>query len=74
MSQFLRNTDNAVFFTEIICERDPQVKQFDEAKRNEIPGLIKRGTFKIVLREEIGDNPNIIASRFVLAIKKYGTD
>ena len=74
MSQFLRDTGSAIFFTEIICERDPRAKNFTEAKRKEIEGLIKRGTFKIVLREEIGEHPNIIPSRFVLAIKKDGSD
>ena len=43
---------------------------FDDAKRQEILGLIERGTFRITLTEEITDEPpNILPCRFVLAIK-----
>ena len=44
---------------------------FDDAKRKEILGLIEKVTFKITLTEELGENepPNILPSRFVLAIK-----
>ena len=58
------------FFTKVISPKDQRTGQFDEAKRKELEGLIKRGTFKLVLREEIGPNPNIIPSRFVLTFKR----
>ena len=41
----------------------------DDAKKKEILGLVERGTFKLVLEEEAGPNPNLIPSRYVLAIK-----
>ena len=58
------------FFTEVISLIDPRTGQFDEAKWKELEGIIKRGTFKQVLREEIGPNPNIVPSRIVLTIKR----
>lgn len=58
-----------ILYTEIIKPGDPRENLFDEAKRKELIGLIERGTFRLVLREEMGENPNIIPSRFVLSIK-----
>eukprot|EP00171_Calliarthron_tuberculosum_P003375 IDg3375t1 len=58
-----------VLHTEVLKQGDPRECSFDEAKREELLGLLKRGTFRIVLREEIESNPNVIPSRYVLAIK-----
>jgi transposase InsO family protein len=58
-----------VHWTETIYSADPRVALFDDAKRKELFGLIERGTFRLVLREDAGPNPNIIPSRFVLGIK-----
>ena len=58
-----------IMHTEIIQESDPRASLFDEAKQKELNGLFERGAFKIVLREEVEDNPNIVPSRYVLAIK-----
>lgn len=64
------------FFTEIIHRRDPRTGLVDEAKRKELPSLIERGTFRIFMRSDAGPEPNIIPSRFVLALKhkENGTD
>lgn len=74
----LRRQHNSplTFFTETIFPHDPRSKLFDEAKIKEIKGLIDRGTFQIILRRDAGEDPNIIPSRFVLAIKhkKNGQD
>eukprot|EP00171_Calliarthron_tuberculosum_P005813 IDg5813t1 len=51
-----------------------QGKEIRRRQEKEILSLIERGTFKIVLREEAGENPNIIPCRFVLSIKNLGTD
>eukprot|EP00171_Calliarthron_tuberculosum_P022290 IDg22290t1 len=40
-----------------------------EAKRAEIRELLERKTFKVILREEVPPNANILPGRFVLAIK-----
>jgi len=61
-----------VLHTEVLKAGDPRECKFDEAKRQELMGLIDRGTFRIVLREEAGEKPNIIPARFVLAIKHNG--
>lgn len=58
-----------VLHSEIISENDPRARMFDAAKKKELVGLFKRGAFRIVLREEAGENPNILPSRFVLTIK-----
>jgi hypothetical protein len=62
------------FITEIIKPVDPRTEKFDEAKRKEIQGLIDRGTWRVVAKEEVSDNANILGKRFVLAIKDGGTD
>jgi hypothetical protein len=61
---------NHILITELIHPLDLHNGQFDDAKRQEIEGIIKRGTFKLVLREELGPDPNIIPFPFFLAIKQ----
>ena len=60
-----------VLYTENLSIQDPRSHStlFDDAKRNEVVGLIGRGIFRIVLQEELGQNPNVIPCLFVLAIK-----
>lgn len=62
-----------VLWTEDLMTGDPREALFDDAKRQEILGLIERGTFRVVMEEEAGPNPNIIPSRYVLSIK-HGED
>jgi hypothetical protein len=62
------------FIKEIIKPGDPQTEKFDEAKRKEIQGLIDRGTWRVVAKEKVSHNANILGGRFVLAIKDEGTD
>ena len=40
-----------------------------EAIADEIRDLVRRGTFKVVMRAEIPQNANVLTARFVLAIK-----
>jgi hypothetical protein len=65
---------NSVFIAEIIKQGDPRAMKFEEAKRKEIQGLIDRGTWKVVLKEDVADNANVLGGRFVLAIKDEGTE
>lgn len=62
---------HGILWTEIIPTGDDRESLFHDAKKNEILGLIERGTFRITLTEEIdkSEKPNILPSRFVLAIK-----
>ena len=55
--------------TEIISQDDPRSSLFDEAKKIEMQGLLSRGAFHIIPRDQAGPNPNIVPARFVLAIK-----
>jgi hypothetical protein len=40
----------------------------------ELLGLLERGTFKVVLREEIPKNAPVMKGRFVLVINNRDTD
>ena len=65
---------NGIMYTKVISPGDPRTDVFDEAKRKQLAGLFKRGTFHLVLREEVGLKPNIIPTRFVLSIKRSDDD
>ena len=61
-----------IFITEEIHGNDTRAHKLDEAKKKEILRLIEKGTFKIVLKTDAGEDPNVIPCRFVLAIKNVG--
>lgn len=61
-----------VYLTEVIEPRDPRAWKFNNAKLKELDGLIKNKTWKIVCRNEVPSNANILNGRFVLAIKDEG--
>jgi hypothetical protein len=60
-----------VFVTESVPNTDPRAKEpvFEAAKEKELLGLLKRGTFEIVLREDIPQNATVLKGRFVLVVK-----
>jgi hypothetical protein len=61
----------AAFVTEIVHPGDDRESMFDAAKRKETLGLMDRGTFQLVVRpEDDGEKLNVLASLFVLAIKR----
>lgn len=62
-----------VYMTEVILPGDPREPKFEEAKKKEIQGLVNKGTWKIIMKNEMSPNPNILGGRFVLAIKDGGT-
>lgn len=63
--------DNFMYPTEILHPRDPRANgpEMGAAVRKEIKGLLDRGTFKVILREEVPPDANVLPGRFVLAIK-----
>jgi hypothetical protein len=64
-----------IHVTEVICNGDHRERLLEDAKKKEVAGLIRRGTWKVVLKEDIEPDANIIMSgRFVLSIKNSGTD
>lgn len=60
--------------TEIIGQGDTREFLFNQEKKEEILGLLERGTFRICLREEAGTNPKILPFRYDLAIKHSQND
>ena len=64
------------FLTEVISPTDPRAysPQMTAAKRKEIMSLMRRGTFKVILKEEIPPDGNVLPGRFVLAIKSTEDD
>ena len=70
-----QSPDYGVHLTEVILPGDPRSKdpRFAAAKEKEIRGLIERGTWKLVAKDEVPNNANIMGGRFVLAIKDEGT-
>jgi hypothetical protein len=63
--------DGPVFVTESVPNTDPRAKEpgFEAAKQKELLGLFERGTFEIVIREDIPQNVTGLKGRFVLVIK-----
>ena len=57
--------------TEILHPWDPRSNgpEMTEAKKKEICGLLERGAFKVILKEEVPKDANVLPIRFVLAIK-----
>lgn len=65
-----------ILLTEILQPNDNRAESpgFELAKAKEIVGLLDRGAFRIVLREEIDPQANVLGGRFVLTIKNKDTD
>lgn len=49
-------------------------KEFELAKAKEIVGILDKGTFRVVLRQDLEDDSNSFGRRFVLTIKHKGSD
>lgn len=58
-----------VNITEVVIPGDPREQKFDEAKNEEPESLVKRGTWKVVCKEEVVENAKIVNGRSFLAIK-----
>ena len=65
------NTASAIQVTEIIDKDDPRASSIEmkNAIKEEVGDLLRRGTFKVILKEELPDGANALTARFVLAIK-----
>jgi hypothetical protein len=64
----------SLHLTEVLTPGDPREILFDDAKRSEIKGLMTRGTWKVVLRDEMPAGANLMSDRFKLAIKNVSTN
>ena len=65
-----------VYPTEVLTPGDPRADspEFQEAIQKEISGLIEKGVYEIVLKEDIDPKANILGGRFVLTVKNKDTD
>ena len=64
-------SEDEIYLTEIICDRDPRASchEVTAAKKAEIRNLLKRGTFKVVIKKDVLPNANVLPGCFVMAIK-----
>ena len=71
LSCFKSPVDSGCYMTEIIDPTDDRAtsKEMQAAKKLEIKNLLERGTFRVLLKEEIPQDGNVLPGRFVLAIK-----
>lgn len=65
-----------ILLTELLKPNDPRgySPEFVAAKKKEMDGLLRRGTWKVVLRDEVPSGANILGGRFVMSIKDTETD
>ena len=68
------NTPFYSFITEEIKPNDPRARQFSTAKRKEIEGPIKPKTWKIVAKDEVPRNANVLRGLFIVKINDSGTN
>ena len=71
LPDFRSPSDVDVHLTEILTPAEARTnsRKMSEAKREEISNLLKRGTFRVVLHEDIPKDANVLPGRFVLSIK-----
>ena len=71
LSSFSSPADFDVHITEVLHPTDPRCHsvEMSAAKKIEIKGLLDRGAFRIMLKEDLPKDANVLPGRFVLAIK-----
>lgn len=71
VNHFVSPDKDEVFLAEILDRDDTGAhsKQMEEAKCTEIKKLHERVTFKVILREEVPPDVNVLPGRLFLAIK-----
>ena len=64
-------TIQPIHMIEVIEPSDPRAmsREMQQAMMNEVRDHLQRGTFKVLLREELPDGSNALTARFVLSIK-----
>lgn len=63
----------ALYYTKFLSPSDPRRNTFDDAKQKEIEGFID-WIRKVVCKDEIPDDANILGGKFVLATKDADTE
>lgn len=71
--QFNTGGPSRIMISEVLEPNDERSwsPQFEEAKQKEIAGLIEKVAFKIVLKNKVPEEANILDERFVLATKMW---
>ena len=71
----LKTNEPRIQIIEIIKSSDPRYNspEANEAFAKELAGLIDQGVFKVVIEEELPDDPNVLVARFILCIKDINT-
>ncbi len=66
----------SVLITDVLHHYDPRMRseQSDRARRQEIENLVRRGTWELVLEEDVPPGSKIISGSFVIAVKDVETD
>ncbi len=66
----------SALITEVIHHNDPRMRseQADRAQKQEIENLVRRGTWELVLEEDVPSGSNIISGSFVITIIDVETD
>lgn len=65
-----------VLIQEIIHPSDPRSRSPDAnaARKKEIDGLVRKGTWKVVIKEEVPPDANVLNGRFFITIKDIETN
>ena len=71
----LKTNETRIQIIEIIKSSDPRYNypEANEAFAKELAGLIDQGVFKVVIEEELRDDPNVLGAWFILCIKDINT-
>ena len=63
-----------VHITEVLHSADKRgdTVQFDFAKAKEMEGLVEKGFYKLMCKDDVSCDANVLGGRFVLYIKNIG--
>lgn len=65
-----------MLFSEAVRSGDPMINHTSmiEAMSSEVKGIFEKGTCKVVLKEEVFPDGNVLSGRFVMTIKSTEND
>lgn len=70
------NSHPHIVLMEILAPNDPSSNssEFDLANAKKIVGLIEKGAFRVVIKQDLDEDANVLDERFVLTIKQKRSD
>lgn len=71
LNNFKSPSEDLILAVEVLDPNDDHARgpEMSEAKKAEIRALLGRGTFKVVLREEVQSDANVLPGSFVLFLE-----